>query len=849
MRYQDFINQPSSEKITLATLEAGKRLMGWTVHFGPVYRLDNFDAPVIVSIEDSGAAYSEVFRVEDLEPGTFFNDRATKTLYIQTVGSDNPNGRFIVLTQRFFFSSAPIVLPHDLDSGEEVFWEPMIANTSQFGVEIDTINQTSDAIEGSGTLTLYNDQEFWPKNFDKLFFENKPVKIYSFNRELEPGDAKLIFQGVVEKKSYNSTNITFSLKDLLSQLRSPVDLGTIADLNARTGSDLAQARQRLILGRVFGHRPVNIDQVLDGYPIQGTVSISFNSATLTGSGTAFLTQLSPDDRIVLDGEEYTIATVTSNTSATLTENYSKPAGLSGAQALLIPDKPKRWMNRIWHVAGHPVREPVTFTEGGSTIIRLIVEDTSDIYPDDWIYVGELGSGDLVQVASVTGAKIINLKSSLATIPAIGTKVTRPAIQNVRINDVLLTYWRDYTFDAETATLTLRNTAEANASPIRHLTSTVSFSSGSRNVTGSGFKGTIQPGYMLGVAGNAEFHEVLSVNSDTSITLRTAPSFTSTANGRYKPLVFDPRSHVLTLDVLGKTEDGTTNGRLLKTAPSIVKGLLKDIKLDGSINEESFQESESQAPMHIGLVVPSSYSDHDTPVYRDVINAVNKSVFGTLVQTGDFKLTYNVLRPKKPLTALRLDESDIISLKYESTSENAVKTVIVEYRPMEYDYLTEESAVRTIQKTSDISNYIIKTTREKTINTNLVDDKDAKIIANRWSFILEHGSGRATIETKLQAINVDVGSVIEISHRKFFERYGMLSRSRLFLVEAVKKSGRSVVLEVVDLSNAFTRVATINSFSNKFQQATESERLYGGYYTDDYGMIDNESETFGLNVIW
>lgn len=848
MQYSDYQNQAASEKITLAVVQVSSRLMGWALHSGSVYKLQNVRFSVIESVSDSGNEYA-VGSSSALSAGQYFFDRASQTLFIRTTGSDNPNGRFIVARANLHFANVSVTLPHDLADGYEVFWEPMVKETSNFGVEIDTINQTSEAIEGSGTLTLYNDQDFWPANFDKLTFDNGLCRIYSYNRDLEPSDARLIFKGKINKKTYSPGAITLALQDIISELKTPLTLGTIADLEARTGSDLAEARQRLIIGRVFGHVPVNIDQVLDGYPLPGTVSAVYNSEVLTGVGTSFLRDLSPDDRLILDGEEYTVATISSDTSLTLTEKYAVPAGVTNASVNMLPDLPKRWMNRVWHIAGHPLREPRTTVAAGSSISVLFLDDASDIYAGDSIYVGTLGSGDLVKVDKVVGENIVYLLNSLATIPPIGTPVFRPAVQNVRINDTLLTYYQDYTVDAEAATLTLRNTAEANSSPIRHLTTALTFTAGSRTVTGIGLKTSVEPNLMVGVINNDVFFEILSVDSDTQLTLRTPATFNATATGRYKYLIFDPSQDKLSLDVLGKTENGETDGVLLKTAPSIVKSLLKEIGLAEDIEETSFDEAESIAYMHLGFVIPSAYNDKTTPIYRDIINTVNKSVFGSLIQNDDLKIEFNILQPVKNVNAVRFDESDILSMSFDASAANLVKTVTVRYQPREYDYISGAASNRTESKTSDTSTYLIGATQEKTFETKLVAEADARIIANRWSFILESGAGRGTLVTKLQGMLLNVGDTIEISNRKFFERVGSSSKSRLFLVEAVRRSGSQVQFEVVDLSNAFSRVAAINDFSNVYASANERERLYGGYYTDEFGLIGNDPDTSGANLIW
>jgi len=848
MNYSDFQSKTSSEKITLCLLKASKRLMGWSLHSGSIYKLENLDV-IVDGIEDSGTPYTEAASIGAMSASNFFYDHATKTLYVHTAGSDNPNGRFIVLRQKLCFSNVPVVLPHDLDDAEEVPFLPLLLSSSQFGVSIDVVEQTSEAVEGSGSVTFVNDQDFWPANYDKWFFENQECLIYSYHRDLEPSEAKLLFKGKVEKRSYSPSQVGFQLKDQFAEIRAPISLGTIGDLGQRTGTDLENARQRLILGNVKGIRPVNLDQVLDGYPITGTVSATYASATITGSGTQFLSELSPDDILILDGVRYTVATVVSDTSATLTNNFDDTGGLSGASVTVIPDKPKRWMNRVWKVAGHTLREPIATIEAGSTITQLVLDSVEDIEVGDLLYVGNLGSGEIVFVDEVIGSKQVRLTTSLPTIPSIGTSVRRPAIQNVRINEIPLIYYRDYTFDADTATMTLRETAEANAGPIKQLSTSMTFSNGSRDVSGSNFKGTIQPGYMVGVVGQVDFFEVSSVESDTALKLRSAATFSSTATGRYKPLIFNPSDDVITLDSLGKTTDGTSGGTLIKTVPSAVKAMLIDAGLGDLVDEESFAAAEEIAYQHIGLALPRKFNETRVPTYREVINLLNRSSFSSLVQNGDFRFALEVLQPSKPLTTRRFSEPDILSLSFVSTSENMIKTAIVTYQPREYDYLTKTDSIRTHQKTSEISNYILKTSREQTFETFLVQSKDALIHANRWAYLLENTFGRVKFTTKLQGIDVEIGDIVEVEHRKLFERFGGNDNRRLMFVESVKKSGSEVEIEATDLSNSFNRVAVINEQSDSFSSADADDKIYGGFITDEYGLIDNDPETSGTNLIW
>jgi hypothetical protein len=70
-----------------------------------------------------------------------------------------------------------------------------------------------------------------------------------------------------------------------------------------------------------------------------------------------------------------------------------------------------------------------------------------------------------------------------------------------------------------------------------------------------------------------------------------------------------------------------------------------------------------------------------------------------------------------------------------------------------------------------------------------------------------------------------------------------------LVESIKKSGTGVAIQAVDLSAAFNRVANITDNPTVWSESDTDTRLYGGYITDVYGMQDNDSNTFGLNLLW
>jgi len=62
--------------------------------------------------------------------------------------------------------------------------------------------------------------------------------------------------------------------------------------------------------------------VIIPWGLQGTISVTNGSAAVTGTGTAFTTQLAANSIISISGVTYTVATITNDTTLTLTANYS-----------------------------------------------------------------------------------------------------------------------------------------------------------------------------------------------------------------------------------------------------------------------------------------------------------------------------------------------------------------------------------------------------------------------------------------------------------------------------------------------------------------------------------------------
>jgi hypothetical protein len=315
-------------------------------------------------------------------------------------------------------------------------------------------------------------------------------------------------------------------------------------------------------------------------------------------------------------------------------------------------------------------------------------------------------------------------------------------------------------------------------------------------------------------------------------------------------VFNSDVDVLSLDAMGKSSTGTTGGVLLKTGAQIVEDLLIEGGLSSSINSASFDDSAILNPAPLGVLIPKKASDTKPPKIRDVISEINKSVFGSLIQNNDFELAYNVLRPKRSTASLNLSERDVLSFSIKADSSKIIKTAKVRYKFKEYDIVSKEELFNEVTHTSNVGQYLTKTQNEFIIDTFLAFEQDADTAAERWAFLLEYASTVMTVETKLQAIESEVNDAVILSHEKIYERIGSSSSRKVGAVQRASRSAFETYLELEDLAQAFSRCSVITeNTAEDFLNSNDSQRAVQGYITDTYGMIDNDSETFGLHLIW
>lgn len=859
--YSEYQQLTASEKIGLITLEASKRLNLFTLDSGFIYKTDDFDHSIVLNVQAFDDSLIEVLSLGSMIQGSFFNDRTNKELYVWLSDDSNPNDSFIFATFKNFFSNVSVHAPYDLSAGEDVIWLPYLLQTSDFGVQLDNsgTNVGGKAIEGNGEVTFLNFQNYWSPIFDKWVFENHEVKVYSWNRNLPITEAKIIYRGTIERKSWNEKQVRFGLKDFLKELDNELNLGYLEDVpNIKVPDEWLRYRQRRLYGYNFGIRPQNIDHILEdtGYQLNGTISLVNLSDSVVGVGTSFLNDFNPGDSIFvsdLPDEQITIKSITDDTNLVLESSFEFDSLSNVSYSILPADGTgKRYANRIYKIAGHPLREVNVTVTDGISLSSFEVTDASDILPGDDILI----DGTIRAVVDSITNNIITITSTLVSIPAISTTVKRPSLTNVRINDRLLVELRDYTYNPTTAVLTLDQEAEKNVANIISITGTsVTFTSGLRTVSGINtlFKTDLKSGDWISMnLHTTEFFEILEVIDDTNLLLKTSSTFTDTQLPKAKrPIVYIEGESVITCDALGKTNDNTINGSLIKTHANIVKDLIdNDADLASFLNNDSIDESNIQAPQLCGLVHPLNYDDNRVSTIRNIIDDINKSVLGVFIQNPDFELEFNILRPEKPSDMIKIREHDIFKMSVETDSRNIFAETQIKYARKEYDYVGKDESFQVSVASSLDAIYLSRSDKINEVITLFKDQDDALLIAKRLALFFSRAITKLNIDSTIKLSRLKITDKVDVSHEKLFERFGSIARRKIATINLLNKSITDTNMELQDLNGALTRIATFTeNDSVEYVDAEEDERVINGYWVDSDCIVPSFKDTFGLNLFW
>jgi hypothetical protein len=800
---------------------AEQRVKLFSVYSGSVYsRSVDFH---IDSVKQNGTYLTPASSIASVSEGKYFYSSTERKIYLRTIGSLDPKDTDISLVNKLFFSTTPIILPNDLSSGDPVEWLPYIETIGSIGQSLDD-KLTGVVLESASNIQIQNNHGYFDPIFDTLLWENKEINFYSWINGTPLSEIKKIFSGIVESKEFSPQKVTFNVRDFIFRLRDTVNLGTFSESDGSILDSLLGTSKRRIYGRVDKCQTVGVDAVKDGFNLTGTVTIASLSNTLTGTGTIFLSELSPNDEIIVlfNGEEikFTIDTISSDTSATVSRESD--TSILNFAATVKPFIPYRGYNRDWHIAGHKLRQSTAVISSVVSSRQFIVDDVSEFFADDFVTV----SGITTQITRVSGNNII-LEQAITPIPLVGDLITKEPILRARFGNNILTLNRDFTISNTTeAILNIDPLAEFNISKERRSSVSFTFTNGSRNVTTAAtidLRTILKPrDWIRKLTQSSDvWFEILSVN-EQSLILRTVFSQTGgTEIARFKNVEIIDDESIITVDCYGMDYED----KWMMTASNAARHLVKFDAGFTQINEDTFLQASSDCPHVMSMVIPSI--GEKPPTIREVLNMINESVFGSLYGNSIQQVCYSIVNARRPEAIKPIKDDDI--LDWSSTSDNSiVNKVIVNYAPYT-DTVNGGDAFLSESYESEFVNRYSKISNTDEYVSYLYDQKSARIMAQRRAFYKSTSSLQVTLKAKALFFDYSVNDRIYIELDRLFKRYGSSTRKKIGIVSGVKKTSTDSELTLNDMGNIFNRCPTIApNGTNVFSTATEDEKIKYGF---------------------
>jgi hypothetical protein len=833
MSYASESLKPRTEKITLITADSVERVKLFTLSGGDYYRAVNY---FVVGVKKAGVSLSA--GTLPLSVNQYYFDAKNKKLWVN-VGAD-PKTADLSVTYRHFFSSAPVILPYDLSSGEAVEWRPIVQSIGTIGQQLDEEN-VGIVLESSSSVNLINRDGFFDNIFDSLIWENQAIKFYSWIASTPITDKITLFDGVIESKDYSEASITFRVKDFVYKLQNTLNLGLFSESDGSLLPSIVGTPKRRIYGQVDKCKIVSLDATLNGFALTGTLDAAVGATTLTGTGTSFLSQVSPGDELIVvySGQTYKLGVDSIASDTSLVIGSALSFALSASTALVSPKIPYRLKNRTWHVAGHKLRAPST-TISSFAGIYYTVADTTDFFANDAITV----NGVQATIRRISDNKIVT-QTDVSNGVSVGNTIAKLPISAVYFGPKLLTYSRDYTITNSTeAKIVLDPLAEFNIAQQTNMQNTLSFTNGSRTVTTAASVDlrtflNSRDWIRSGDIAEPTWYEILQVTQQT-ILLRTAfTGATATKAAYYKNVEYISEDSLVTVDCVGMESGGVW----MRTASDAVRHLVLNDAGFSAVNETTFAKAKAMCTYTLSMALPETIGG-DLPQIRDVISLINDSVFGSLYGDSSQNISYAVLNATKPSIANILYDDDITSFTVQS-SQKIINQAIISYAPYT-DIYTGEAAFKVVSYTNSfVDNLIgIKNTLDKIVY--LYEDDKALIVAQRKCLFNSLSSSTVKIKGKMNLAQILVNDKVFLSLDRLFKRYSGRDKRKLGTVTGVSRDGFNTEISISDLGNVYNRIMSIapNTVVD-YSTSSSDDKLRWAYILDSNTESPDATSEVGI----
>lgn len=854
--YESHIEKPISEKSLISWIEPAERLMAWSLHSGSVYKktVNHF----LIELIQEGIKMERVSSLSEVtSEGKYYFDDQNKIVYANSFLDVDPEDVFTVAFYRIGFSNFPFIGQID-DNGREIEYFPIISNNPNFRHELDHQNQSGVALSSDSSISFLL-EDFFIQYYDRLEWKNKRIKVWSYSPDLPFSEKKLYFDGIVDEKRYSDQEVAFSVKDFISKLDESVPL----ELYSNSDGEIPESRigkpKRRIYGRVSGLNVISLNQVLDGFEIQGQWSGTIGSNLINGVGGNITDFLSPEDKVILvddDDVEFKVDKILSDNQIQVSEEIQKPFLLKALKVKPQIQSLRTGRNTEYLISsGHALKEASAQIVRPIQFNRFEVDDAQDMLADDLITIN--GVSRFIRRVSV--GNIITLTQSLNVEPSPGDVVTRNPVQKVYANGNSFIVDRDYTVlnDSSGSKLIFNELAEFNVALATRLAGNISFTNGSNEVLLSGIeiKANFKPRDWVKPLDPDFFdwYEILEVDEDNSklILRSTYNDLSFSGQGLIKRIDPIGDNTKVTIECFGKTFDNTKNGDFIYTGSDVVKDVLTEIGID-NLNDESFDLADETAPQLISLALPIDL-DSTAPKVSDVIEIINKSIFGSLHYNNDFEIEYNVLTAEKPEITpdFIIKDDDILDWSVSSSGKNIIQKVIGRFKHQDADRFTGNPSFSVSEYENEYVKRVVQDNETQTFDFYLWNRNDCQTMVERMAFMNEISQSVIKIIGKLHLGKFKINDKILLSLDRIYARFGSvegLDMRKICIVSAISKNEDTIELTLDDLGNIWNRTANITKDNAVDFALASSERIINGYITDNNDLISDDQDTYRLNLI-
>jgi len=845
---QEFISAAASEKITLATVEAKKRLY---VFSGPTTNVYSKIVPNFVAqLKQDDQALVQMSSENLTIDGTFYYDIKTSTLYARFYGDIDPKSAEIIATYRLFYSTKGLQTSNSLENvAEEVHWEGRILSSPGYKHKIG-IGQSLTSLIGEGTLALANSDGEIDNIFDQYIFENQSVVVYSWNTDLDPSESRVIYRGSITNKSYNGNNVTFKIKDQTFALLDSPQLQPYT--NDDNVADSVKGRyKRRVYGRVDGLRAQALDQIANGIQLTGTGFMGANTNVLIGTGTSFLTEVVQNDTIVVGTQEFSVDSVDSDTQITVGDEAD--FSFSGQQLLLRSERGRSLKNRTFLGAAHVCAEVTYQVVEALQFNRIQLSGTEGLIDGDFVEFSD--TGERVEIKNVAPNNIVVLQQNVVLKPGVGTDVVRRPVQEVYIGSRKVNSDDFTVFNTSSGCgITFDSDTEFNLSQTKNSPLSGTFTNGSREITVSTTEVSLQDSFTAGdfVKPNfttySTFYKITHV-TDSSLFLSenfVDPTISDTIEIKSPDYLND--ESVVSLNILGKTEDGTASGVWITTAGQASKDLIAEVGIT-NVNTQSFIDGTEDASQLISMAIPFSFDSKSIPNVKTLTDALNKSVHSSLTLDNQLLIKYQVLNVYTDENLPVIRDHDVIDWKVSTTNGKTYKKALVKYRHTDIDLSTLQDGNAFIEFDSQFVERYIGTNKVDELDIYLYEDRDAEISAHRHLYYNSLSVSTLTVKSDLRLENSEIGDVVIMDFRRLYRRKGDNVRKKVMLITGKTIDGEKTQFEMSDLGNTFNTSSYITpNDAPDWIAADEDQKLIYGYITDNQGIVNDEEDTTGTHLI-